>query len=145
MDYFKKLLNAVKKFSAGSLNIYLVFALLFPLELVPVSADNDIWSNYRVYLSKSNKYVNLAKQEALWFESDYADVEEYASQVVNSPKNPLGQRAIIAFGSIGNDDNQVYADNGEIYNLVGSPSEYYFTDMVFIKGEFEKAITELYI
>ncbi len=51
--------------------------------------------------------------------------------------------SFLVFGKLGGDTFETTIDN-EKYPLVGSPIEYYYTDLVFMKKEYEKALVGLY-
>ncbi len=117
------------------------------INMTTTSLDNfySKFLDYKIYLPESKKMVNLAEQEALWFKTtgDHPDVVEYANAVENSSSNPISTMATLAFGDVGFDKATITADTGEVYNMVLSPEEYYFTDMVFMKQEYEQALVDL--
>lgn len=55
----------------------------------------------------------------------------------------FGGTTWVAFGNLGNDTFRTSID-GTSYNLVGSPVEYYYTDLVFLRNDYETALVGLY-
>jgi hypothetical protein len=64
-------------------------------------------------------------------------IRTYSQKVVDS--SPYGMDTVFLFGKLGGD---TFDFQGKA--LVGSPIEYYYTDLVFMKKEYGKALTGLY-
>ena len=124
----------------------IALVLLITLTLGPVSGV------FGSVMDKINSYSIIQNfSRALWFESSDPNVSDYAIKVADSTPavNSYGDYSITTFGKIGPDNNNVTFkdDQGnvtEYIDLVGSPPEYYFTDMVFIQQKYEEALVDLY-
>jgi len=103
-------------------------------------------------MDKINSYSSLSNlfNWNLWFSSSNTDVSNYAQTVGSAQNNPLGNKAVVVYGKIGPDDEKITFRNNEtgeieaVYDMVNSPPEYYFTDMVFIQQKYEEALVDLY-
>ena len=51
--------------------------------------------------------------------------------------------SLVAFGNLGNDTYKITLNNRQ-FDLVGSPIEYYYTDLVFLRNDYETALVGLY-
>lgn len=60
-----------------------------------------------------------------------------------SQNSGFGNAALITFGKLGNDNARITL-GGKQYDAVASPIEFYYTDLVFLKGQYERALISLY-
>lgn len=67
--------------------------------------------------------------------------QDYGNKV--SQMSGFGNGALITFGKLGNDNAKITL-GGTQYDAVASPIEFYYTDMVFLKGQYERALISLY-
>ena len=61
-----------------------------------------------------------------------------AAQISN-----LGDQVAVSYGDLGHDD-AIATVGDKSYPLVGSPIEFYYTDIVFIKKDYKQALIDLY-
>ena len=126
---------------------FIPLVLLITLTLGPVSgvfgSIMDKIKSYSIYLPGTDNKLDLFNRD-LWFSSTSKDIEVYASAIESSPYNPMGANAIIAYSTIGADNQTMLLNDGTEIGLVNSPPEYYFTDMVFIQQKYEEALVDLY-
>lgn len=67
--------------------------------------------------------------------------QKYGDRLIK--ESGFNTSSLVAFGSIGGDTFKITL-NKKQFDLVGSPIEYYYTDLVFMKKEYGKALTGLY-
>jgi len=106
----------------------------------------DIFSKIRKY---GDATFHAIYKKNLWNLDSSEAVLNYATKVINAPGNPVGDLAIVVYGDIDSTSSKGPLTNlntGEVteWALVDTPSEYYFTDMVFIQHKYEEALVDLY-
>ncbi len=67
--------------------------------------------------------------------------QNYSDQLIS--QSGFNTASLFAFGKLGNDTFKT-SINGGTYDLVGSPIEYYYTDLVFLRNDYETALVGLY-
>jgi len=69
-------------------------------------------------------------------DSSSQEIKDYFVSLQNSPNNPISADTVaVVFSTLG-DDTKTTTYDGRTFNIVASPVEYYFTDMVFIKAKY---------
>jgi len=100
---------------------------------------------YRIDSYLTENFPNINGTEVLWPSSDNSAVKNYAEKILNSPANPAGDFGLLIYGGLDTDSyNTITSTDGNVFPLVGTKTEYYFTDMVFIQQKYEQAVFDLY-
>ena len=132
----------------------IALALACILTLAPVSgvfgSIMDKINSYRVFVPNTNAF--LSKRNPLWFSvkddngQQCEEEADYATAVYQEAIPIFGQDqatyALGMFGKIGVFDAKL--PGYDEFFITNEPSEYYFTDMVFIQQKYEEALVDLY-
>jgi hypothetical protein len=132
----------------------IALVLLITLTLGPVSgvfgSIMDKINSYRVFVPNTNAF--LSKRNPLWFSvkddngQQCEEEADYATAVYQEAIPIFGQDqatyALGMFGKIGAFDAEL--PGYDEFFITNEPSEYYFTDMVFIQQKYEEALVDLY-